>query len=162
MKIPPITAGTFSIARYKLKIDIFLDLNRQLNELIETLPPKLWKGYQLIAGDGTTVNIPITENTIAHFGLFRDSKKGGKTVMANACLLYDVLSNFVLASNISPFKFGEKTIMTQLIKQTKLANAIVIFDRGFSDISFVKSLINKQLDFLIRIKTKKHYLQIKS
>ncbi len=153
MKIPPITAGAFSIARYKLKIDIFHDLNFQLGKLIETLPPKLWKGYRLVAGDGTTVNIPISKSTIEHFGLFRDSANGGKTVMANACMLYDVLSDFVLASSIAPFENGEKTILAQLINETKLTNSIAIFDRGFSYMGFVKILTNNGLDYCIRLKT---------
>lgn len=153
LKIPPVTAGAFSIARYKLKIDLFLDLNRQLNELIETFPAKLWMGYRLIAGDGTTVNIPVSKNTIEHFGLFRNSSKGGKTVMANACMLYDVLSNFVLTSSIAPFKDGEKTIMTQLIKETKLTDSIVILDRGFGYFSCLKILNNKNVNFCVRLKT---------
>ena len=152
LKIPPITAGAFSTARYKLKIELFLGLNRQLNQLIETLPPKLWKGFRLIAGDGTTVNIPVSKSNIGHFGLFRDSANGGKTVMANACMLYDVLSHFVLSASIAPFKKGEKTIMTQLINEGQLSNSIAIFDRGFSYLYFIKLLINKNLHFCIRLK----------
>lgn len=153
LEIPSVTAGAFSIARYKLKIDLFLDLNLHLNALIDTLPPKLWKGYQLIAGDGTTVNLPVSKSTIDHFGLFRESSHGGKTVLANACMLYDVLSDFGLASCISPFCDGEKTIMARLLHQTTLTNSIILLDRGFSSFSFFKILINNGLDFCVRIKT---------
>lgn len=128
LDIPPITAGAFSIARYKLKIDLFLDLNKDLNELINTLPPKLWKGYHPIAGDGTTVNLPISKNIIEHFGLFRNSKHGGKTVLVNACVLYDVLTNFVLASTISSYRNGEKNLMPTLVDKTSLSNSIIILD----------------------------------
>lgn len=153
LEIPPVTAGAFSIARYKLKIDLFLDLNKQLNTLIDTLPPKLWKGYRLVAGDGTTVNLPISKSTIGHFGLFRESSHGGKTVLANACMLYDVLSDFAMASCISPFCEGEKTLMARLLQQTSLTNSIIILDRGFSSFSLLKLMIANSLDYCVRLKT---------
>ena len=153
MKIPVVTAGAFSIARYKLKIDLFLDLNRQLFELIDSLPPQLWKGYRLVAGDGTTVNLPVSESTINHFGLFRESAHGGKTVMANACMLYDVMSNFALAASISPFCDGEKTLMARLLNATPLANTIVLLDRGFCSFSFFKILIGNNLGYCVRLRS---------
>jgi hypothetical protein len=153
LKIPPITASAFSIARYKIKIDLFLELNHKMNDFTETLPKKLWKGYRLVAGDGTTVNIPSNKDTIEHFGLFRDTSTGGKTVLANACMLYDLLSDFVLSSKISPFVIGEKNIMTQLIQESKLSDTIAIFDRGFSCFHFVKLLANNNLDFCMRLRT---------
>ena len=154
LKIPPITASAFSIARYKLKIDLFFDLNNKMADFIETLPPKLWKGYRLVAGDGTTINIPVNKDTIAHFGMFKNSTTGGKTVLANACMLYDVLSDLVLSSKIAPFSKSEKTIMSEMINESKLSNMITIFDRGFSYFYLIKMLINKDFDFCVRLKTK--------
>jgi hypothetical protein len=154
LNIPAITAGAFSIARYKLKIELFLGLNRELNQLIENLPTKLWKGFRLIAGDGTTVNLPVSESTINHFGLFRDSKNGGKTVMANACMLYDLLTDYVLSADIAPFCEGEKTIMKRLLNETKFSNSIALFDRGFSAFYFIKHLINNDLNFCIRLNSR--------
>jgi hypothetical protein len=122
-------------------------------ELIETLPKKYWKGYRLVAGDGTTVNLPIHKSTIEHFGLFRDTKNGGKTVHANACMLFDVLTNYVLSSQITPFNIGEKKIMSSLIKESNFSNTIVILDRGFCSFSFIKELINSNLDYCIRLTT---------
>lgn len=153
LSIPKVTAGAFTSARYKIKIDLFHDLNQELNKYIESLPPKLWKGFRLIAGDGTTVNLPVHKTTIEHFGLFRDTKLGGKTILANAGMLYDVLSNYVLASNISPFKIGEKKIISQLIEETDLVNSIIILDRSFCSFSSFKQLINKDLNFCVRLKT---------
>lgn len=123
-------------------------------EFIDKLPVKLWKGYRLIAGDGTTVNIPVTKETEAHFGLYKASKTGGKTVLANACMLYDVLSNLTIASTIEPYKIDEKTMMPDLIKKSKVSNSIIILDRGFSCFYFIKMLAMHNLDFCVRLKTK--------
>jgi hypothetical protein len=153
LNIPIVTGAAFSYARYKLKIDLFQDLNQEMFNLIDTLPKKLWNGYRLVAGDGTTVNLPVHKSTIEHFGVFRESKTGGKTVHASAAMLYDVLSNFILSAEITPFKIGEKTIMSSLIKESNLSNTIMLFDRGFCTFSFFKELINNKLDFCIRLKT---------
>lgn len=125
-----------------------------MTEFIESLPVKHWKGFRLIAGDGTSINIPVSKNTISHFGLYKNSTTGGKTVLANACMLYDVLSELALSSKIAPYKEDEKTIMCNLIDTTTLSNTIAIFDRGFSCFYFIKKLISNNLDFCIRIKTK--------
>jgi hypothetical protein len=155
LNIPVVTAGAFSIARYKINFEFFQYLNKELNEYIETLDLKLWKGYRVIAGDGTTINLPVHKSTINHFGLFRDSKTGGKTVMANAAMLYDVLNNYVIASNISPFETGEKTIISNLITQTFLDKSIIVLDRHYSNFHILKLLLNNNLSFCVRLKTSK-------
>lgn len=134
-------------------MELFEGLNRELKQLIEQLPPKLWKGFRLIAGDGTTISLPVSDSTINHFGLFRDSKNGGKTVMANACMLYDVLSDYVLSAKIASFREGEKTIMQRLLNETEFSNSIALFDRGFSAFFFIKLLESKNLNYCIRLKT---------
>ena len=73
--------------------------------------------------------------------------------MVNACMLYDVLSNFALSSCISPYCVGEKTLMTKLLNETPLTNAIVILDRGFCSLSFFKMVIGNNLDYCIRLKS---------
>lgn len=123
-------------------------------EFIGSLPVKHWKGYRLIAGDGTSINIPVSKNTINHFGLYKNSTTGGKTVLANACMFYDVLSELALSSSIAPYSKDEKTIMCNLIDQSTLSNTIAIFDRGFSCFYFIKKLVNKNLDFCVRLKIK--------
>jgi hypothetical protein len=153
LNIPPITASAFSIARYKLKIDLFLDLNNRMYDFIGTLPKRSWKGYSLVAGDGTTVNIPVNGDTIRHFGINKDTKTGGKTVLADACMLYDVLSSHVLGARISPFGNDEKNILAELLNEAKPSNTIIILDRGFSCFYIAKMLQHMNLDFCIRLKT---------
>lgn len=103
--------------------------------------------------EGTTVNLPIHKTTILHFGILKDAKLCGKTVMANACMLYDVLNNYVLASNISPPRTGEKNILSKLIIEVALNNSIVILDRGFCSFSIFKIFKNNGLYFCIRLRT---------
>ncbi|TAF74588.1 MAG: hypothetical protein EAZ53_08035 [Bacteroidetes bacterium] len=60
LDLKPVKGSAFSIARYKLKIDFFLELNKMVFNHIEALKPKLWKNYRLIAGDGSTISVPAS------------------------------------------------------------------------------------------------------
>ena len=115
--IKPVKGTTFSIARYKIKLSFFLELNKMMSEHIETLKPKLWKGFRLIAGDGTTVNLPPSPKIKEHFGIFAISEGNTHTCLANACMLYDVLSNLVVDTIISPCSIGEGTLMGHMLKK---------------------------------------------
>lgn len=151
--IKPVKGATFSIARYKIKLSFFLELNKMMSEHIQTLKPKLWKGFRLIAGDGTTVNLPPSPKIKQHFGIFAVSEGNTHTCLANACMLYDVLSNLVVDTIISPCSIGEGTLMDHMLKNPQFSNAIILLDRGFGHFSTCKKIINKQLSFCIRLKT---------
>ena len=78
---------------------------------IESCTPRTWKSFRLFAGDGTTVGLPASPKVKKHFGFF-DITDGSKyTCLANACMLYDVLSGLVLYTVIAPCSFGEGTLM---------------------------------------------------
>lgn len=141
------------MARYKIRLDFFLELNAILTDHIETMKPKLWNGYRLIAGDGTTVNLPPSKQVKNHFGVFCKSSIGTSTCLANACMFYDVLSNFVLDSIISPVSIGEVSLLNTMLTKADYSNSILLLDRGFGSFSVCKSCIKRGLNFCIRLKT---------
>jgi hypothetical protein len=153
MDIKPVKGATFSIARYKIKLGFFLELNKMMSEHIQTLRPKVWKGFRLIAGDGTTVNLPPSPKIKEHFGIFAVSDDSTHTCLGNACMLYDVLSNLVVDTIISPCSIGEGTLLDHMLRNPQFSNAIILLDRGFGYFSTCKKIINKQLSFCIRLKT---------
>jgi len=107
----PVTGAAFSIARFKIKLNFFLGLNKIVSTHIESCTPRTWKSFRLFAGDGTTVGLPASPKVKKHFGFF-DITDGSKyTCLANACMLYDVLSGLVLYTVIAPCSFGEGTLM---------------------------------------------------
>ncbi|MCR6640645.1 MAG: hypothetical protein NVV82_16995 [Sporocytophaga sp.] len=139
--LPAISSKTvkgpaFSMARYKIKLSFFLGLNDIIAEHLETLKPKLWNGFRVIAGDGTTVNLPPSPSIKKHFGIFRETQSGTKTCLANSCILYDVLSNFTLDAIVSPICIGEGTLMNNMLFRFKWKNSIILLDRGV-DISLL-------------------------
>ncbi len=147
------SGAAFSIARYKISIGFFLELNQLLADYIETLEPKLWKGFRLIAGDGSSVGLPASRQIKKHFGIFAVTSDNTHTCLANTCMLYDVLSNLVLDVIIAPCSIGEGTLMATMIDNAKFPGSIFLLDRGFGYFSTCKRLINNKLDFCIRIKS---------
>ena len=148
-----VTGAAFSLARYKIKLAFFLELNNMMEEHISQLPPQLWNGFQLIAGDGTTVNMPSSPKIKKHFGIFSVSGEKTTTCLSNACMVYDVLSGFVLDSIIAPISIGESMLIIPLLKNLKTSNALILLDRGFGYFSMIKLLIINNLEFCIRLKT---------
>jgi hypothetical protein len=147
-----VSGAAFSIARYKIKIAFFHELNKFLYAHIKTLPPKLWKGFRLIAGDGTTVGLPATPDIKDHFKIYESSKGNTHIVLANCCILYDVLSSYVVDVNLDLMSNGELPMMADLIDKAEFTNTIVLLDRGFGYFATCKRLLNKNLDFCIRLK----------
>ncbi len=114
-----------------------------MTEHILELPPKLWNGFQLIAGDGKTVNMPSSPKIKKHsggvpLGIYSVSGEKTTTCFSNACILYDVLSGFVLDSIIAPISIGEAMLIIPLLKNLKVPNALILLDRGFGYFSMIK------------------------
>ncbi len=147
-----ITGSAFSLARYKIKLAFFLELNSMMTEHISKISPKLWNGFQLIAGDGTTIKMPPSPKIKKHFGIFTTSGEKTNTCLANACMLYDVLSGFILDSIIAPTSIGESMLITPLLKNLKIPNALILLDRGFGYFPMIKLLSDNNLSFCVRIK----------
>jgi Transposase DDE domain len=146
--------AAFSAARYKIKFDFFVALNTLVVQHIESLNPKTWNSYRLIAVDGSTVLLPPSAQIKRAFGIFAKTAKGTKTCMAQALMCFDVLSNYVLASKIDKMDTGEKSLLRVLLPEIKVTNAIFILDRGFGNFSICKMFENHKHHYCIRLSTK--------
>ena len=109
----PVSGAAFSIARYKIKIAFFHELNNLISSHIQAMPPKLWNGFRLIAGDGTTVSLPASPDIKDHFKIYEISGGNTHTVLANCCILYDVMTNFIVDVNLDLMSNGELPMMVK-------------------------------------------------
>jgi hypothetical protein len=145
--------AAFSAARYKIKPAFFQALNALVVKHIETLIPTTWKGYQLIAFDGSTISLPPSAQIKKIFGIFAQTVKGTKTCMAQVLICFDVLSNYVLASKIDKMEVGEKSLLRMMLPEIKATNAIFILDRGFGNFSICKMFEKQNFKYCIRLST---------
>ena len=65
-----VSKAALSKARMKLKFEAFVELNLQLITYFEKhFRPRLWFGFRLLAIDGSTIKLPITDYVAQHFGV---------------------------------------------------------------------------------------------
>lgn len=125
-------------------VDSFYNSNAKLNK---------WHGFNVFAVDGTTLQIPDTQENIEYFGA-STNQSSTQTALASASAIYDVLNDIVIDAIVEPYKKSEREMAKQhinSIKNAKLLNkSIVIFDRGYPSYDMFNYLDDKGLFFLIR------------
>lgn len=153
------TGSAFSQARYKIKHELFRDLNDELLPFYHQSERQLWKGHALIAGDGSTLNLPSSKSVKEEFGVYSTTQAGTPTYLARVLFLYDVLGNYVLNGQISSNKQGEITLLKKALQSQIPDGSIIILDRGFGYMSTVLELAEKGLDFAVRFSTESSFAQ---
>lgn len=147
----PVSGAAFSLARYKINLCFFKDLNKILIHYHQHSTKKLWKEYQLIAGDGSTVALPSSPQMKEYFGIHSKAECGISNCLAQTFILYDVFSEMVIDSRISKMEVSEKSLLRCCLSELPNSKAIFILDRGFGHFNVCKRFIEQKRDFCIRM-----------
>lgn len=110
---------------------------------------KKWKGYRLIAADGSNVSLVKTPLLEKYFG--GQSNQHGTFVQAKTFYCYDVLNELVVRSQIAPFRTGELNMAYSLIDDLE-DDMLMIYDRNFCSYKMVALHLwrEKEIKFVIR------------
>lgn len=169
LKELPISKQAFSKAREKVSETVFKDiLDITVNTRYESGNIKLYKGYRILAEDGSTVELPIKKNLIDHFGVQSNQKKD--VPMARISTIVDVLNDIIIDCDICEYtlknrkdnKDLEQKIMgiderNMAIKHLdKLKNGfkyknIILYDRGYPGRELIKELEDNKQFFVMRV-----------
>ena len=149
-----ITSSAFVQSRKKLKADLFYDLNKLIvseyytdnQEVVE-----LFKGHRLLAIDGSTVQLPLTEELKSLYGTFNNQHKTDDIIVGRVSVLYDVLNDIVLDGLLTPLDQGELTLSREHMKLTKKGD-LIIMDRAYPSFESIYWMLNQGVDFLYRCK----------
>src|SRR5665213_404327 len=111
---------------------------------------KRWKGYRLIAGDGSNVSLVCTPALASHFG--GQSNQQGSFVQGKAFYLYDVLNQLILDANLQPYRVGELNMAYSMINGCLQDDMLMIYDRNFCNYKMVAlhKFHEKEIKFVIR------------
>ncbi|GAB1858748.1 IS4 family transposase [Flavobacteriaceae bacterium MHTCC 0001] len=145
--------SAFVQARKKIKPEVFKHLSQTLvNEFYSDNEAaiKTWKGFRLLAIDGSRITLPITKELKAYYGETKNQSSTG-VVQARCSVLYDVENNYVLDGILAPLKVGERELALQHLLYCKKGD-LLIYDRGYPSYDFIHQHIEKGLDYLIRVK----------
>lgn len=148
----PCSVSAFTQQRMKLEA-IFFNLWNQL--LIACYyhyygdEVKRWKGYRIIAADGSNISLINTPALHTYFG--GQSNQMCSFVQAKTFYCYDVLNELILFPQIHPYRYGELNMAYNNIQQLE-SDMLMIYDRNFSNYKMVAlhQWQEKEIKFVIR------------
>jgi hypothetical protein len=148
------SVSAFAQQRVKLKPHFFSCWNKVLQNsfyLYYGKAVKRWKGYRVVAGDGSAVSLINTPLLNHYFG--GQSNQHSNFVQAKTFYHYDVLNEVILLAEIKPYRCGELNIAYRAIEETQ-EDMVMIYDRNFSNYKMVALHLwqRKERKFVIRAK----------
>lgn len=147
----------YSNARQKLNpaaiAQLYKDYNRDVYKA-ETMPT--YKGYMFLASNGSSINIPTSEENIKKYGT--SSRKGAKSQASlGLSTLHDVFGRVIVTTSCNRRKFNEaeqsEIHLKELPNLVGDRNHIIIEDRGYPSLPHIARLINAEQKFVIRVKS---------
>jgi hypothetical protein len=137
----------------KIKPDVFKHLSQTLIKEFYSdneLGVKRWKGFRLLAIDGSRITLPITKELKEIYG---ETKNQTKTsiVQARCSVLYDIKNNYVLDGILSPLKQRERQLAISHLSKCKKGD-LLIYDGGYPSYNFIYQHLERNLDYLMRVK----------
>src|SRR3990167_10212522 len=152
-----ITAGAFCRARKKLLHTAYVELNDDIIGIYyKDNDIKRFKGYRLLAFDGSKITLPNTKEIKKEFESKpignQTDKELGEYTRATYQACYDALNNIAVQSSLGDCNVYEVDLAEKMIDELK-SDDLSIFDRGYASYLFMASLIKHKKPFIIRYST---------
>lgn len=142
------TTSAICQARQKISASVFVALNVLWQELIEQkLPCPRWRGFRLMAADGSCINLPASPEMHKVYG--DGPNNDAKVLMARAMALYSIAQSQITQIAIHAYKAAERDILIPMLQSLK-ADDLLILDRGFPALWLFGVLHNLQRHFCMR------------
>lgn len=142
------TSSALIQQRSKIKYEAFEWLLKEFNKA--TIQNKTYKGYRLLAIDGSSLLISYDKNDNKTF-VNQGDKKGYNLLHINA--MYDLLENTyenIIIQNA--INLNENVAFNNIVDNYKGEKAIYIADRGYESYNSFAHVIESNQKFLIRVK----------
>lgn len=149
------TKGAFCLQRSKL-LPVFFQIWNQF--LVEGFYKHygdkvlLWKGFRLLAVDGSMVYLMNKKEVAQHFGTHENQHY--PIPMGRVMQTYDVLNEIIVKGNIYPIKQSEQAIINNQV-ESLFDNSLTLFDRAFASFELMYLMIwqEKPRHFVIRCRS---------
>lgn len=146
---PPDKAA-FQRARKKLPLDIIQSLYSKAVAMATDLAARFdslkWRGFRVLAIDGTRKNMPWSAQLEEFFGV----PQGASRPQMLNCTLYDVLAKLPIDGVAAPFASSERALAGTLFHQLRPGD-LLLMDREYPGFRLFDDLIGLGIDFLIRL-----------
>ncbi len=150
----PATKAAFSQQRTKLLPHFFFVWNRFIvNAFYEHYGEsvKRWKGFRLLAVDGSTAYLINTKDVVKEFGHQTGNRKD--VPMATVVQIHDVLNDIAVWGDLFPIVKSEQAVIAERV-HSLYKDSLTIFDRGYPGFGLMFMMINQEVPrhFLMRCK----------
>ena len=159
-----ISKQAFSKQRLNLKPQIFIDLYKDyLKDFYINSPKevKKYKGYYVLAIDGSMFEIPNTKELREIFKTQKNSSGHRESARARVSGIYDVENEFMVDAIIADCEKGEKNLakinMEEAGKIIDLKKCIIIFDRGYPGLDLIWFLEKLGIKYIFRLQSTNMY-----
>ena len=110
-----------------------------------------YKGYRLLAADGSDIQIPTDANCADSY--FPGSNGQTPYSLLHLDAVYDLLQHTYLdASVCGRRKWNEKGVLCNMVDRSNIAKALIIADRGYESYNLMAHIQEKGWKYLIRVK----------
>jgi len=146
----PVSAAAFCKARHKLKPDALRVLLGQSTESFESAHgvDHRFKGRRVFAVDGTKISTQRSPALWQAFG----GPTGGHNPQILVSVLHDVVANLPMDATVAPCDGSERDELRLLLKNRQPGD-VVVLDRGYPSYDLIDELLERGIDFVIRVPT---------
>lgn len=163
LSLPDITKQAFSKARKKLLPGAFKLINQKfLIEFYSENTIKTYKGYRIMAVDGSTLRLPINPGLYKEFDSEWQKKNNGPA-LARTSIMFDVLNGMTLKASIDKYTTSERAMayahLESLLEDDRelispcFTNDILMFDRGYESLFLMFYILHVKKHFITRVTT---------
>jgi hypothetical protein len=144
----------FSKARKKIKAEAIEELLRTSVTGSYHEEWERWRGYRLMAVDGSSIQLPSDPALLEYFG---GLGKEETAATALASMLYDLENDIVIDARIVPVSGNERALakehvrVLEKLESYERGKELIIFDRGYPSHEFIKLLQDKEIGYVMRI-----------
>ena len=125
-------------------------MNQQgVDYFYENFEAQRWRGFRLMAVDGSTTQVPKTDRNWKYFGGLKPAS-GGECPMARLSQMFDVLNNVTVDQMIAPYFVSEEIMAKQHFKHLK-ANDLVLLDRKYPSFWLFQDVLQQGADVCARM-----------
>lgn len=150
-----VTASAFTQARNKLSHTAFIELNQKavIETCYEDSIYKTYRGFRMIAVDGSKVRLPDEAPIREYFGTFKMANQykstAGEYPAGVISVLYDVLNKVALDSTLSISTAYEVNLAIEHLEHAK-PNDLILFDRNYCSYLYLATLSQQGFHFVGR------------
>lgn len=154
--ISDISKQAVSKARKGICVEAFMVLLKETYQMFYKMSQdiKTWHGYRIFAIDGTTLQMPQTEENLTEFG-FTTNQTGSRFPMAGASALMDVLNDLIIDARLNTRIYPEREFALEHMEAFSELDmkkiSIILFDRGYPSHKLFHNLSQDGIFYLMRL-----------